>query len=84
MMEQRLLGKVAIVTGSGQGIGKGVATRLAREGASVVIAEYNAETANAATQEIAQSTGSATLAYAIDMSDVRAEPKLLEAFVVKF
>ena len=84
MMEQRLLGKVAIVTGSGQGIGKGVATRLAREGASVVIAEYNAETANAATQEIAQSTGSATLAYAIDISDVTAGPKLVEAVVAKF
>lgn len=83
-MEQRLLGKVAIVTGAGQGIGKGVATRLAREGASVVIAEYNAETANAAAQEIAQSTGSATLAYAIDISDVTAGPKLVEAVVAQF
>ena len=52
-MEQRLLNKVAIVTGAGQGIGKGIALRLAREGASVVIAEYNAETASAAAQEIA-------------------------------
>ena len=33
----RLTGKVAIVTGSGQGIGKAMAMRLAREGAAVVV-----------------------------------------------
>jgi hypothetical protein len=42
-MEQRLFGKVAIVTGAGQGIGKGIALRLAREGADVVVAEYSSE-----------------------------------------
>src|SRR5688572_7927751 len=33
----RLTGKVAIVTGSGQGIGKAMAMRLAEEGAAVVV-----------------------------------------------
>ncbi len=83
-MEQRLLGKTAIVTGAGQGIGKGVATRLAREGARVVIADYNAKTASAAAQEIAQSTGSATLAYPMDISDVTAGQGLVDATVAKF
>ena len=40
------LDKVAIVTGAGQGIGRGIALRLAREGADVVIAEYNAANAH--------------------------------------
>jgi len=83
-MEKRFTGKVAVVTGAGQGIGKGVATRLAREGASVVIADYNAETTNATAQEIAASTDSATLAYQIDISDVTSGPKMVEAVVAKF
>ena len=51
-MGQRLAGKTAIVTGSGQGIGKGIALYLAREGADIVVAEYNEETAVTTAAEI--------------------------------
>jgi NAD(P)-dependent dehydrogenase (short-subunit alcohol dehydrogenase family) len=37
----RLDGKVALITGAGQGIGRGIALRYAREGASVVLAEID-------------------------------------------
>src|SRR5215831_1867810 len=40
---QALLDRVAIVTGSGQGIGRGIAMSLARAGAHIVIAEQAAE-----------------------------------------
>jgi NAD(P)-dependent dehydrogenase (short-subunit alcohol dehydrogenase family) len=53
-MEKRLSGKVAIVTGAGSGIGRGVALRLAREGARVVAADLNEAAAKAVVKEIAE------------------------------
>ena len=41
----RLEDKIAIVTGAGQGIGRGIATKLAAEGATVAVADINDSTA---------------------------------------
>ncbi len=76
-MEQRFAGKVAIVTGAGQGIGRAIALRLAREGAHVVIAEYNAANAAAVAQEIAAAGGRA-LAYPVDIADAAAGQKMVD------
>jgi NAD(P)-dependent dehydrogenase (short-subunit alcohol dehydrogenase family) len=65
-MDARLKGKVAIVTGAGSGIGKALATRLARDGASVVIADLR--NFDVAAAEIARAAGATTLGLQVDVS----------------
>jgi len=55
----RLNGKVAIVTGSGRGLGLAYAERLAAEGAAVVVNDIDAGTAEAAVKSITAAGGSA-------------------------
>jgi len=48
----RLAGKVAVVTGSGRGIGRAIAIRYAREGARVVVTDIIGDNAVAVCEEI--------------------------------
>lgn len=62
--------KVAIITGSSRGIGRAIATRLANDGAAVVINySHSADKADAAVQEIEQAGGKA-VAIQADVSQV--------------
>ncbi|MES0491086.1 MAG: 3-oxoacyl-ACP reductase FabG [Leptospirales bacterium] len=61
-------GKVAVITGSGRGIGKGIAEKLASHGAHVVISDIDMQTAEATAEEIAK-TGVETLAVSCDVSN---------------
>ena len=64
----RLKDKVAIVTGGAQGIGEGVAIRLAQEGARVAIADLNGDRAKSAAERINQ-TGGEAIGLALDVAE---------------
>ena len=53
-MAGQLEGRVAVITGAGEGIGRGIASAFVKEGAKVVIAEINAELGNAAVSELGE------------------------------
>lgn len=65
---QRLKGRVAVVTGGAQGIGFGIASRLAEEGATLVIADINEAKAREAAQRISAAGGTAS-AHRVDIGD---------------
>jgi NAD(P)-dependent dehydrogenase (short-subunit alcohol dehydrogenase family) len=63
-----LEGKVAIVTGAGTGLGKGIAQQLVGAGAAVAILEIDPESAAASASELAES-GVEARAYPTDVAD---------------
>jgi NAD(P)-dependent dehydrogenase (short-subunit alcohol dehydrogenase family) len=70
-MAGRLAGKVAMVTGAGQGIGEAIARTFAAEGAKVLVAEKNLETGRAVAQAINEGGGTAAFAPT-DVTDRKA------------
>ena len=67
-MELGLQGKVALVTGGSDGIGKAAARRLAQEGASVIICARRSDVLAAAVEELKKATGGEVVGIPADVT----------------
>jgi NAD(P)-dependent dehydrogenase (short-subunit alcohol dehydrogenase family) len=79
-----LTGKIAIVTGSTKGIGRAMASGLARAGASVVVSSRKQDLCEQVASEIEAETGAATLGLACHVGDWDAVPGFVEQVTARF
>jgi 3-oxoacyl-[acyl-carrier protein] reductase len=77
----RLEGKTAIVTGAGQGIGRGIASVFAREGARVIIADINPHTGTATAHQLAGDHGAEVTFVETDVTSRESVRRLVTSVV---
>lgn len=75
----KLQAKVAVVTGGGSGFGEGIAKRLAEQGATVVIADINAEGAARVAEDIEEGGQAQAYAVTVDVSRSDSMAALVQA-----
>ena len=79
----RLKDKIAIVTGAAQGIGRKTAEVFAREGAKVVVADFDVETGKKTAEEISEEYGEAIF-IEVDVSKTDMAKNLVEKTVEEY
>jgi len=79
----KLEGKVAIVTGGAQGMGRAISLCYAEEGASVIVADRNLEGAEAVAREISDADGKA-VSVSVDVRDQGQVQRMVDTAVERF
>ena len=83
-MDLGLTGKVALVTGGSEGIGKAAALSMVAEGAKATICARRKDVLNAAADEIRAATGGEVLAVSADVSTAEGVQKVIDATLSQF
>ncbi|MFC1963696.1 SDR family NAD(P)-dependent oxidoreductase [Chloroflexota bacterium] len=78
-----LYGKVAVVTGAGQGQGRTVAKRLAKDGAAVIVTDIIRETAEATAEQITEEGGK-TIAFVADLGEYKQAEAMIALALSQF
>ena len=82
--ELRLDGKSIFVTGGARGIGRSVAKAFCEAGANVAIVDIDIRTAQETADELKKTTGSDTMAFEADVTDVTEVREMVDAVVAKY
>ena len=83
-MDLGLTGKVAVITGGSEGIGRAAAQSLGREGASVVICARRGDVLEQAAQDVAESTGAQIVPVTADVSRGEDVERVVQTAVDRF
>ena len=83
MVGDRLSGRTAVITGAGDGIGRGMAERFAREGAAVLVADFNEEKGRKAAEELRREGADAEF-FCCDVTDRRDVETMIGACAERF
>ncbi len=76
-------GKVALITGAAQGIGKAIALILAKNGADIVVSDINLEKAQETSREI-EAIGRRSMAIKVDVSKSEEVEQMVEKIINEF
>jgi len=83
-MDMGLQGKVAIITGGSDGIGKAAALSMAKEGANVVIVARRQEVLDRAVQDIKMATEGSVVPLSLDVTAEGAAPQMIQTALDNF